>query len=276
MRIKINLSFILFLFLSFYLGYYQYILIIFISVLLHELGHSYTAKLLGIDVYEVQLFPFGGIAIMENITKYGGYKEIIISIAGPIVSLVIGMFFFYCNSFFIYSSLVYKYNFALFLFNLLPALPLDGGRIVRNLLLYKTSYKKATKIMTINGKILANILVLLNIRYLLIGSRSISLIISGIFIFFGAIKEERNSSYVSLLNRNNKKLRMINKKGFSYRIIKVSGETYIKSIVDQFSPINACRIQVYDERGSFLAELCEADIMNAFLKNGYYSKVKDI
>lgn len=276
MRIKINMSFILFLFISLYLGYWQYMLIIFISVLAHELGHGIMAKALGVNVIEVQLFPFGGIAIMENIAKYGGYKELIVAISGPIISMVIGLIFILYKNAFFFGELIYRYNSVLFLFNLLPVLPLDGGRVVRNILLYRTSYKRATKFMTIGGKLLAIILASFNIYLIIKGQETAAYMAGAIFIFAGAIKEEKNCSYIYLLNRNNKKERMIGKKGFSYRPLKASKETYLRNIVDQFSPGNVCKIRIYDERGAFIIELSEADIMNGFLMYGYLSKVKDI
>lgn len=276
MRIKINMSFILFLFISLYFGYGGHMLIIFISVLLHELGHGIAAKLLGVNVIEIQLFPFGGIAIMENIAKYGGYKELIVASSGPIISLMLALAFMTYSNSFTFGELLFRYNGALFLFNLFPALPLDGGRIVRNIMLSHTSYKNATKLMTRWGKLLAIILVLFNIYLIINGQETAAYIAGAIFIFAGAIKEEKNSSYIYLLSRNNKKERMIGGKGFSVRVLKVSKETYLKNIVDQFSPGNMCKIRIYDERDIMLKELNEADIMNGFLMNGYYARIKDI
>ena len=157
-------------------------LIIFISVLLHELGHGIAAKLLGVNVIEIQLFPFGGVAIMENIAKYGGYKELIVALSGPVISLVLALIFITCRNIFTFSELLFRYNGALFLFNLFPALPLDGGRIVRNIMLSRTSYKRATKLMTRWGKLLAIILVLLNI-YLIVKGKETAAYIAGAILF---------------------------------------------------------------------------------------------
>ena len=249
-------------------------LIIFISVLLHELGHSIAAKVLGIKVLEIQLFPFGAIVIMENITKYGGFEELIIALFGPIMSLIIALIFFHFKN--IDNDLIFKYNFALFLFNLIPALPLDGGRIIRNIILIRLSYKKATKLLTNCGKMLAIVIILFNIYLIINGEITIAYIITAIFIFAGAIKEEKNCSYVYLLNRNTKKEKALKEKGFSTRVLNGSKETHLKSIIDQFSPRNICKIRIYDERGNIITELSEADIMNGFLLKGYYCKVKDI
>lgn len=274
MRIKINISFILFLFISIYLGFWQNALVIFFSVLLHELGHSFIAKLFHIQVLEIQLFPFGGVAVTENIAKYGGRIELVVALAGPFVSMLTALAFNFFGEGFVLSSIILKYNTALFLFNLVPALPLDGGSIMRNMLLSKYSYKNATRYMTRSGKILAIVIALYNITILIKGETNIAYIVAALFIFAGALKEEKNCSYIYLLNRNNKKERQL--QGFPTRQLNVSRETNIRSVVDQLSPGNICKIMVYDEKGNFKKELCEADIMDGFLKFGYYAKIKDI
>lgn len=274
MRIKINVSFILFLFISIYLGFWQSALIIFLSVLLHELGHSMIARLFNIQVLEIQLYPFGGIAYTENISKYGGRIELLVALAGPIISMLIAVAFYFFGKQLSLSITIIKYNMALFLFNLIPALPLDGGSIIRNLLLSRYSYKNATKLMTRSGKILSILIILYNISLLLNGKITISYMTAAFFIFIGALKEEKNCSYIYLLNRNNKKVKRLH--NLHVRQLNVSGETYIRSVVEQFSPGNICRVMIYNEKGELVKELSEADIMDGFLKYGYYGKIKNI
>ena len=274
MRIKINISFILFLFISIYFGFWQNALVIFLSVLIHELSHIMIAKLFNIQVLEIQLYPFGGIAYTENISKYGGRIELLVALAGPVISMLIAAVFYFFGRQLSLSSTIVKYNMALFLFNLVPALPLDGGSIVRNLLLSKYSYKYATKIMTRSGKILSILIIVYNIVLILNGEITISYLAAAFFIFIGALREEKNCSYIYLLNRNNKKVKKLH--NLYVRQLNVSTETYIRSIVEQFSPGNICRVMVYNEKGELVKELCEADIMDGFLKYGYYGKIKDI
>lgn len=274
MRIKINISFILFLFMSIYLGFWKNALVIFFSVFFHEFAHVLVAKYFGIEVLEIRLYPFGGIAYMENIAKYGGYKEAVVALAGPFTSMLIAAFFYFFGNEFSLDSTIVRYNKSLFLFNLIPALPLDGGSIVRSFLLSRISYKKATIYMTRLGKILAVLIIGYNVYLLLEGNMTITYTIAAVFIFLGALREEKNCSYIYLLNRNNKKVRMHN--DLHVRFIKVSKETYLKSIAAQFSPGNICRILVYDDKGALIKELNEADIMDGFLKYGYYGKIKNI
>jgi stage IV sporulation protein FB len=275
-RIKLNLFFILFLFASFYTGYINQSIIIFISVLLHEIGHGIIAKLLGIKVEEIELFPYGGVAKMEDITKYGGYTEALIAVAGPAVSGIIaaiGAILSKQNEVF---NTISQFNFILMSFNILPALPLDGGRILRNIMLHYMSYKQATKMMVISGRIIAIALVLYNIVIIYRGNTSAAYIIIGVFIYMGCHKEMKYCSYYYLLHKNNYKKAHSGKRRLRTRIINVHPDTMIRFAANQFSPSTVCKVHLLDASGQVIKVLSEADIMDAFLKYGYDSKVEQI
>jgi len=129
-------------------------LLLFISVLLHELSHSLLAKQNNIPIRGITLFIFGGVAEMVK-EPPTARSEIKMAIAGPICSGMLALFFFILSSFFTnffpYLPLVgiLKYcffiNLVLMIFNLLPGFPLDGGRILRAVIWnYSGDIKKAT------------------------------------------------------------------------------------------------------------------------------------
>jgi stage IV sporulation protein FB len=275
-RIKLNLFFILFLFASFYTGYIKQSITIFASVLLHEIGHAIIAKLLSIRVEEIELFPFGGVAKMEDITKYGGYTEALIAVAGPAVSgAIAAISFLFTEKGEIFNTIA-QFNFILLVFNILPALPMDGGRILRNVLLHHMSYKQATKVMVITGRLIAISLVLYNIVLILNGSSSAAYIITGVFIYMGCHKEMKYCSYYYLLHKNNYKKNLSSKKRIRTRIINVHEDTLIRFAANQFSPGTVCLVHVLNSFGSLARVLTEADIMDAFLKYGYDSRIEQI
>ena len=275
-RIKLNAFFILFLFVSFYSGYIDQSITIFISVLLHEIGHGIAAKLLGIRVEEIELFPYGGVAKMEDITKYGGYTEATIALAGPLVSGTIAAIAAFLSDGRDLFSTIGQYNFVLMTFNIVPALPLDGGRILRNVLLHYMSYKQATKIMVISGKIIAITLILYNIVIIVRGNTSAAYIIIGVFIYMGCHKEMKYCSYYYLMNKNNYKTKHFGKRKLRTRIINVYSDTMIRLVANQFSPGTVCIVHLLDDYGKTIKILSELDIMDAFLKYGYDSKVGQI
>ncbi|WP_038055842.1 site-2 protease family protein [Thermus amyloliquefaciens] len=121
---------------------------LFLSVLLHELGHALTARRFGIETKRITLWLLGGVAQLERIPQEP-QKELWIALAGPAVSFALalllrgfqmeaGVLGFLTH----YLALV---NLMLWLFNLLPALPLDGGRVYRALLAFRKPYLQATR-----------------------------------------------------------------------------------------------------------------------------------
>ena len=126
------------------------------SLLLHELGHAFVARREGMEIEGITLWLFGGVAKFKG-SFPGAGAEFRIAVAGPAVSLVIGVLFLLAAS---VSGLpeavdgVVTYlgyiNLVLLVFNLLPALPLDGGRVLRSILWYlKGDFAWATRIASV-------------------------------------------------------------------------------------------------------------------------------
>jgi Zn-dependent protease len=135
---------------------------LFLSVLIHELTHSYIAQREGMEVKEITLFIFGGVSQLTKEPE-DSRKELKVAIAGPLSSLALGFIFW------IFSRLTLLMphlilitgllgylafiNFSLAIFNLIPGFPLDGGRVLRALYWKKTgSLTKATRIASESGK----------------------------------------------------------------------------------------------------------------------------
>ncbi|MCF7849867.1 MAG: site-2 protease family protein, partial [Kiritimatiellales bacterium] len=116
---------------------------VFTSVALHELGHSFVAMRKGCYVKEIVLSPIGGVAKMSNIpTK--PMDEFQVAIAGPLVSLSLAAILLFAP--FPLLFWIGAVNAGLFLFNLLPAFPMDGGRVLRAFLTRKKGRLEATRI----------------------------------------------------------------------------------------------------------------------------------
>ena len=136
--------------------------LLFGSVLLHELGHSYVATKKDVSIRGITLMLFGGVAQLESMPSGPG-EEAQVAIAGPVVSFAVGAGCYLAsgtvgaadpNLVFALSYLGYM-NVVLGFFNLLPAFPMDGGRILRSLLARKRSFVSATHIAATVGKVFA-------------------------------------------------------------------------------------------------------------------------
>jgi Zn-dependent protease len=123
------------------------VLLVFGSVILHELGHALVARQLGVHVAGIELSFFGGAAKMVQLPRTANH-ELLIAAAGPAVSLVLGglgLGLGAVTGLWLLSWLGWV-NFILAAFNLIPALPMDGGRILRALLTRKMDFVRATDV----------------------------------------------------------------------------------------------------------------------------------
>lgn len=166
------------------------LVIVFGSVAFHELSHSLVARSMGISIERILLLPIGGMAMMkENV--FSPKKEFKMAIAGPMFNFalcaLLAMFIVFTEGQFFYSvdyilalesltlspvallaftvSVAFWMNLALGLFNLVPAIPMDGGRVFRSLLAMKMEYLKATRLATIISNFLMIGLFLLGLTY---------------------------------------------------------------------------------------------------------------
>lgn len=167
---------------------------LFISVALHELGHSFVAIVKGFPVRDITLWPIGGIASLARIPERPR-DEFWVAIAGPLVSVTLAGVLYGLNYFetfpeksdaTTFCDALCQINFGLFLFNLLPAFPMDGGRILRAALSRRKGRLAATRIAARLGKILAVIMAILGWHY-----GAPMLVVIAVFIFFSARAEYR-------------------------------------------------------------------------------------
>lgn len=173
---------------------------IFFFVTLHELCHSLVAKHFGINVREITLFPIGGVASMARMPERP-LHEFLISIVGPLFNIMVVLVLFYPLKYILgretlFSPLstatwpltiayVYWINLVLAVFNLIPAFPMDGGRVLRALLATRIGFQRATKIAVNFGHLFA-----LLFGYLGLVRLNLVLIAIAVFIYMAASSEE--------------------------------------------------------------------------------------
>jgi Zn-dependent protease/predicted transcriptional regulator len=176
---------------------------------MHELGHALTAKKYNIKTIDITLLPIGGLARLERLPEKPS-EELVVALAGPLVNITLALITTLfitlpntseqmvsqlsngvnSNNFFLNFFLV---NIVLAIFNLIPAFPMDGGRVLRALLSYKLERHVATKIAARIGQILA-------MGFIFLGFFSNPfLIFIGIFVFMGAQIESEYTESKHLL-----------------------------------------------------------------------------
>lgn len=174
-----------------------FVLFIFVCVILHELGHSLTAQRFNIQTREISILPIGGVAQLESVPEKPK-EELLVALAGPAVNIIIaGVIYPFVTMNADMAELenlsrigpanflaaLMSINLWLALFNLIPAFPMDGGRVLRALLAFKMGHAKATSIAASVGQVLAIVFVFLGFF------SNPFLVFIGLFIFLGAQAE---------------------------------------------------------------------------------------
>ena len=178
-----------------------FVVALFACVVLHEFGHAITARRFKVVTRDITVYPIGGIASLETIPS-DPRQELQVALAGPAVNVVIALVLWgylaatghpgiwpvhpidLSGSSFI-PNLMYA-NVILAVFNLIPAFPMDGGRVLRSLLAMKMTHSKATSVAARTGQLLA-------IGFVFFGFFSdFWLVFIGLFIFLGAGAEYKS------------------------------------------------------------------------------------
>lgn len=182
-----------------------FVFAIFLCVILHELGHALTARRYGIKTRDITLYPIGGVASLESLPKKP-LEELWVALAGPAVNLVIAMLLVPFMNFsppspeamtqigpsnFLFAFAAV--NIWLALFNLIPAFPMDGGRVFRAILSFWMDRAKATRVAASLGQLLA-------IGFIFLGFYvNPFLIFIGLFIILGAQAESNYAQSEALM-----------------------------------------------------------------------------
>jgi Zn-dependent protease/CBS domain-containing protein len=188
---------------------------LFACVTLHELGHALVAQRYGIPVREITLWPFGGVAQLGS-RPQTPTAELLISIAGPLVNVVLAAAFFALGLFWLGGpglkealvevgrntptmhtmlALLLGSNIVLAVFNMIPALPMDGGRVLRAALSYRLGFARATRIAAFVARVLA--VAMLGVG---IFTGHFMLAIIATVVFFGAGREAADQRAGEMLN----------------------------------------------------------------------------
>lgn len=188
------------------------VLVVFLCVVLHELGHAMTAQHFGIKTRKITLLPIGGIASLEKIPEEPK-QELLVTVAGPLINIVIALILYFvipvqkilANNFLdIIENLnelsltnflfyIFMVNIMLVIFNLIPAFPMDGGRVLRALLAMKLGRVKATQIAANIGQTIAVVFLLLGMLF------NPFLILIALFVFVGAYGENKMVQQLELI-----------------------------------------------------------------------------
>jgi stage IV sporulation protein FB len=264
------------------------ILLLFICVTLHEFGHALVAQRFDIKVPHITLLPIGGVASLERMPDKPS-QELWIAIAGPLVNFVIALLVFpllllsgnlpslnLSNAAIILSGtqaptvatvllFLFYTNIALGVFNLLPAFPMDGGRVLRALLAFAMSYVDATRIAVIVGRLMAVLFALWGII-----NRDIFFLLIAFFVYVGG-GSEREAVESKAVLRNIKA-----NQALTQNAVSLYTSERVDRAVDLIMNSYQTDYPILDLSGRFVGVLTRARLIYALKEVGPDARIVDV
>ncbi|MGC9035705.1 MAG: site-2 protease family protein [Verrucomicrobiia bacterium] len=277
--VKIHITFILFLL---WIGFTYYtlggagaavdgvifVLALFGCVLLHEFGHAIAARSFGIRTPDITLLPIGGVARILRIPEKP-HQELIMALAGPAVNFIIAGFLVFILG----RQIDIEYleeldkpgiellgklatvNIMLAIFNLIPAFPMDGGRILRSLLAMTMNYSRATQIAAWIGQGLAFVFALVGLVF------NPMLIFIALFVYLGA-SQEASMAHIKDIARN-----MLVSDAMMTHLMTLPVDATLDEPVEALLRTSQHEFPIVDEYGRVLGVLTRDDMISALKRN---------
>lgn len=234
-NLKVHYLFLLWLIVAATLGELYSALIMVFSVIFHELGHLLAATNLGVNVHEVELMPFGGVAKINKLLGSEPTIESAIALAGPansLVLLIVGL---------VYSSQPWgrelmECNILLLIVNLLPILPLDGGRILKGFLVRREGLGRGLRMLLKQTQRAAVGLLCVSIAVVFFGVFSINALVLSVFILYAVSRERKMMPYLVMNYVGTKSGEARSRPVMPAKSLVVQPHTTIREVLDTLTP----------------------------------------
>ncbi|MDE7329754.1 MAG: hypothetical protein K2N30_01480 [Clostridia bacterium] len=263
MKIKLHPLFLAVGLLSALFGGLPTFIICTLTALLHECGHIFYAEKLGFECTKISLMPFGAAAVcdIDGITPA---DEIRLALAGPAVNLLLcvataGLWWFYPDSY-AYTDIVFYASAGMLIINLIPAYPLDGGRIMK-CLLSKFLNAKAVDMVLRSVTVLTVIAIVLAFVFLY---RNLTLIPIAVLLLFSAFQKTQPAQKINFCAKKKKRGREI-------RYVILGGDATYRDALRFIDYNRYLVLQIYGEK--FLDEITEDELYERLLTRNIYDKI---
>lgn len=266
---------------SFWGGYLSMFMIAYGSAMLHELAHIWAAGRLHVPVRRIEILPFGicgrlGVDFIRNPSK-----ELIIAAAGPMMSGVLAVIFHLISARLPYSlrdhiEYARNINFALIALNLLPALPLDGGRMVKAVLSEHIGVIHAYNIALRLSRVIIFGIIAAAIALLLSSDFNFSLIMIGAFLLGSLASEQKNISLISLKEILYHKNKLKDSGLCRAEHIAADADEPARKLLRLLSTHKYYIIDVIDSSGRLTKSVTESQVLEALINQSIRSRFGDI
>ncbi len=275
-RIKMHPLWVVMAILALLHGYLLDFILLFLVIVLHEIGHAVAAQSYGYRIAEIEIFPFGGVANLEG-RQIGYYarEETIIALAGPFVNLLLGIVVSILHGSGLLPDMIAQQlvtiNATIGIINLLPALPLDGGRIARAYLADEIGFDRATKAVTAMSYRIAIALMLVGMVAFFFGYADVGLFLLGVFLLISTLLYQRKHKVETLRFLNEK--RNLAQAILPVKTIAISENATLQEITSYFSPDYYHFIYILESKKIIAQDMVLDGIFTA---NGWHQPIKSL
>ena len=258
-KIKFNPLFLIIALIFCFTGMFSEMLLVFFLVLIHEITHAVMAVFLGYDILGIEIFPFGGVAEYSGFLEMKPQDELKVALAGPAINLLLALLFWWTG----WEQFLF-YNFLLALFNLIPILPLDGGRVLRALLVKYQGFKKGTKLAVKIAQFGAVIGFIIGLQAVIKNQVNVLVLLLAFFVYGAAFKEKKQIIYslVSYLTDRRKYLEDNQVKKIMLRT--VGNNILVNELIAHFVPGRFNIFFVFNQQLEFQGMLTEVVLLEAY------------
>jgi stage IV sporulation protein FB len=255
------------------IGYKGQLLYAFAIVVFHETIHYVFARYFGFFGFNIEFIALGASIKIKNLDEASSKEDLIISIAGPLSNILLAVVFYFLYKSISYESfdMLFKGNLAIGIFNLIPAFPLDGGRILRDIINFKIIYKRANRIMINISIIIGILLMFFYVLLFLKGINNFNLGIVGVFIIISSLRENERTSYIIMGDIIKKKYKFIKRGYIENKHTSIYYKNDLLSAVSLFDKNKYNLFTILDEELKVVDIIYEEEILTALKLYGNIS-----
>lgn len=242
--IKLNKLFIPYILLLLFIGFKGQLLLTFIIVVLHETVHYLTARYFGFSGFDIEILPVGAVLKLKDLDEADPKEELIIALSAPVFNLLLAGIFYFAYKYINSESLwiLFSSNLSLGIFNLIPALPLDGGRVMRGIIATRTLYKKANKIVVIISITIGTLLMFIYFCLFFSNRINLNIGIIAVFIIVSAYREKERIAYIIMGDILKKKMKFLKRGYLENKSISIH---YKKDLLTILSMVDKAKYNIF-------------------------------
>lgn len=277
-KIRINLLIIPVFYSAYKFNFLDLLTLSYMTAFIHECFHVAAMTLFKIPLKRIDIQPFGICAYLNNVSVFSSYKEALIALSGPLFNFSAAFILMAINKYTSHDLLAFAIHINLLMgaFNLIPTLPLDGGRTLRALLSMRFGIIKAYNFMLSLSRKIIFLILTIGVIIILFIPFNFSLILICTFLLSNITNEEKSLNHIILRDILSTKERADTNKPLDTKVITVSEDAPARCILKFLSFDYCLEILLLDKAGKIVRCASETEVVELLLNNGIRSKFSEL